>query len=73
MKLVFSLLPLAALVTTQRLPFDQAPLEANGLQPAQPLTLDAVPLLGFGTWNLKENCTEAVSWAIVGASQISPA
>lgn len=42
---------------------DQVPLE---LQPQQSksLTLDKIPLLGFGTWNLKDNCTEAVSWAI---------
>ena len=31
---------------------------------SKPLTLDSIPRLGFGTWNLKENCTEAVSHAI---------
>jgi alcohol dehydrogenase (NADP+) len=42
---------------------DQIPVELQ--QPTtKPLTLDAIPLLGFGTWNLKENCTEAVSHAI---------
>lgn len=42
---------------------NQIPIE---LQPptTKPLTLDAIPLLGFGTWNLKDNCTEAVSHAI---------
>lgn len=31
----------------------------------EPLTLDQIPLLGFGTWNLKEaNTSEAVSYAI---------
>ena len=52
---------------------DQVPIE---LQPStsKPLTLDAIPLLGFGTWNLKENCTKAVSWAIqVGYRHIDAA
>ena len=41
----------------------QVPIELQ--QPTtKPLTLDAIPLLGFGTWNLKDNCTEAVSHAI---------
>ena len=57
MKLLSTLLPLAALASTHDV---QAPLSS----PSHPLTLDAIPLLGFGTWNLKENCTEAVSWAI---------
>jgi alcohol dehydrogenase (NADP+) len=41
----------------------QVPIDLQ--QPTtEPLTLDAIPLLGFGTWNLKDNCTEAVSHAI---------
>lgn len=57
MKLLSSLLPLAALALSHEYQF---PLDS----PSQPLKLDAIPLLGFGTWNLKENCSEAVSWAI---------
>ena len=57
MKFLHTLLPLASLAASHDL---QTPLSS----PSSPLTLDAIPLLGFGTWNLKENCTEAVSWAI---------
>ena len=57
MKLLHSLLPLAALAFAEE---QQTPLSS----PSQPLRLDAIPLLGFGTWNLKENPAEAVSWAI---------
>ncbi|THX37094.1 hypothetical protein D6D10_06140, partial [Aureobasidium pullulans] len=32
--------------------------------PLGPLTLFQIPTLGFSTWNLKENATEAVSYAI---------
>lgn len=61
-------LPLAVLVATAsaNAPTAQIPLDPNTiLTPTQPLTLDSIPLLGFGTWNLdRENATEAVSWAI---------
>jgi len=51
------LLPLAFFAVAQ----EQIPLNAA----PQPLLLDAIPLLGFGTWNLKEpNTSQAVSWAI---------
>lgn len=60
MKLLNSLLPLAALAYTQE---QQIPISPPG-SPSQPFRLDAIPLLGFGTWNLKENCTQAVSQAI---------
>lgn len=54
-------LPLAAIAAAQE---HQVPL-APSSDRAEPLTLDAIPLLGFGTWNLKEkNTSEAVSWAI---------
>jgi alcohol dehydrogenase (NADP+) len=53
------LLPFAAsalaAVTAQH-PQDQAPLG--------PSTLFQIPAIGFGTWNLKGNATEAVSHAI---------
>ena len=43
----------------------QIPLEPSTVLETGPLTLDAIPLLGFGTWNLKSgNVSEAVSWAI---------
>lgn len=59
MKSPLSLLPLAAIVRSQ---VAQHPLTTHA---ATPLTLDDIPLLGFGTWNLKEkNTSEAVSWAI---------
>ena len=64
MKSAFSLLPLAAFALTQQVPADQIPIDSNDALTVKPLTLNAIPLLGFGTWNLKENCTEAVSWAI---------
>lgn len=44
---------------------------ASVISPAQsplvpgPLTLERIPQLGFGTWNLKEaNTSDAVAWAI---------
>ena len=58
MKSIFHLLPLAALAFSA----DQIPLEDPNA--VKPLTLEALPLLGFGTWQLKDNCSEAVSWAI---------
>ena len=66
MKSVFSLLPLAALVSSQDVPAAQIPLNPSTvLAPSAPLTLDSIPLLGFGTWNLdRSNATEAVSLAI---------
>ena len=43
----------------------QIPLEPDTVLTPQPLTLDNIPLLGFGTWNLdRSNASEAVSWAI---------
>ena len=59
MRLIQSLSWFAAIAAAT----DQVPIELQ--QPTtKPLTLDAIPLLGFGTWNLKENCSEAVSHAI---------
>ncbi|KAF2215361.1 hypothetical protein CERZMDRAFT_116742 [Cercospora zeae-maydis SCOH1-5] len=61
MKAVSLLSPLAALVVSHEQQIPLNPAEQN----SQPLTLDAIPLLGFGTWNLKQpNTTETVSWAI---------
>jgi len=64
MKSITSILALAVLATAQH--DQQIPLEPSTAAPAQqPLTLDGIPLLGFGTWNLKgDNVAEAVSWAI---------
>ncbi|KAH9825815.1 Aldo-keto reductase family 4 member C10 [Teratosphaeria destructans] len=68
MKSILSLLPLAALIVAidHNGPVAQIPLEPSTiLEPAKPLKLDHIPLLGYGTWNLKgENVSEAVSWAI---------
>ncbi|EME45660.1 hypothetical protein DOTSEDRAFT_52883 [Dothistroma septosporum NZE10] len=59
MKSIVSLLPLAALAVSEDLQ-PQIPLS-----PVNGLTLDTLPRLGFGTWNLKEgNTSEAVSYAI---------
>jgi len=57
---------LAGVAASARSPTAQFPLEPNTiLTPSKSLTLDSIPLLGFGTWNLdRENATEAVSWAI---------
>ncbi|KAI6806312.1 Aldo/keto reductase [Hortaea werneckii] len=58
------LLPLAALALTHQ-PEAQLPLTPNSDLPGQPLTLDTIPLLGYGTWNLKgDNVSDAVSLAI---------
>ena len=65
MKVLPSLVPLVAFATAQEQGVEQQiPLEGDDAPPVKPLTLDAIPLLGFGTWNLKDNCTEAVSFAI---------
>jgi len=60
---VFSIVGVAA---SPRSPTAQFPLEPNTiLTPSQSLTLDSIPLLGFGTSDLDpRNATEAVSWAI---------
>lgn len=64
MKAVLSLLPLAASVLASQASKEQIPISSVE-SPSKPLTLDAIPLLGFGTWNLKEkNTSEAVSLAI---------
>ena len=58
MKSILALLPLAVYAISDDA---QIPL-ASG---AKPLTLDEIPLLGFGTWNLKgENVSDIVSFAI---------
>jgi len=67
MKSINSLLPLAAIAVAdyQAAPAAQIPLDPVQVLPAEPLSLDTIPLLGFGTWNLKgDNISEAVSWAI---------
>ena len=68
MKSVLALVPLAVLATAQLHYDEQQPLASQPLVGttfnAGPLSVDDIPLLGFGTWNLKENCTEAVSHAI---------
>ena len=61
MKITHQLLPLAAFALAEL----QEPLAQLPSDSVKPLTLDAIPLLGFGTWNLnRDNATEAVSWAI---------
>jgi alcohol dehydrogenase (NADP+) len=57
---------LAGTAASARSPTAQFPLEPNTiLTPSQFLTLDAIPLLGFGTSDLDpRNASEAVSWAI---------
>ena len=58
MKSVSTILSLAAFAVAQQA---QIPLDPA----TEPLTLDAIPLLGYGTWNLKgSNVSESVSWAI---------
>ena len=61
MKCLYSLLPLAALVFSQDY---QIPLEYEDFTPVRPLSSDAISLLGFGTWRLTDNTSEAVSYAI---------
>lgn len=56
---LLSLLPVAAtiaVVAAEQSTQDQVPLG--------PSTLFQIPILGFGTWNLKDNATDAVSHAI---------
>ena len=67
MNSIFSIVSLAAYVVavSARPTTAQIPLEPDTVLTPQPLTLDTIPLLGFGTWNLdRENASEAVSWAI---------
>jgi len=66
MKSVSILVSLATLAVAQHNgPAAQIPLEPSTILPSEPLTLDSIPLLGYGTWNLKgKNVSEAVSWAI---------
>jgi alcohol dehydrogenase (NADP+) len=67
MKLFLSIGSLAACVVavSARPTTAQIPLEPDTVLTPQPLTLDNIPLLGFGTWNLdRSNASEAVSWAI---------
>jgi alcohol dehydrogenase (NADP+) len=72
MKLNLQFLPLAVLTIAQPdgvdpltfQPNDQIPVGPEEVFKPKPLTLDAIPLLGFGTWNLKTNTTEVVSLAI---------
>ncbi|KAK3114942.1 hypothetical protein LTR53_006209 [Teratosphaeriaceae sp. CCFEE 6253] len=67
MKLTTAFLPLAASVVAIQHDGDtaQIPLEPSTTLESKPLTLDAIPLLGYGTWNLKgDNVSGAVSWAI---------
>ncbi|EMC99116.1 hypothetical protein BAUCODRAFT_66038 [Baudoinia panamericana UAMH 10762] len=62
---MIQVLPLAAFVLAKEHPAAQVPLEPSTALTAEPLTLDNIPLLGYGTWNLKgDNVSEAVSWAI---------
>lgn len=68
-KMIFFFSLLVALPVVQVLgqgPGAQIPISPNTiLTPGQPLSLDSIPLIGFGTWNLdRSNATEAVSWAI---------
>lgn len=73
MKAIHSLFCSAAVVAAIDNAAHQIPIESSQPSP-EPLTLDAIPLLGFGTWNLRENCTEAVSHAIqVGYRHIDAA
>ncbi len=69
MKGYLCLLPLTVLASAQYDPaqqsVDQIPVVVSDETSAsKPLTLEAIPLLGFGTWNLKTNCSEAVAHAI---------
>jgi len=74
MKVSLSLVPLAAFALAQdpdnlQIPLDgqlvdEIPSQPKDVFTTEPLSIDGIPLLGFGTWNLKTNCTEAVSHAI---------
>lgn len=61
MKLPYSMLPLAALTLAQEY---QAPLQDEEFASVRPLVADAISLIGFGTWRLTENTSDAVSYAI---------
>ena len=57
MRFAIAALPLATLAYSQVITVPQVPIGVS--------TIDQIPLLGFGTWNLdKSNATEAVSYAI---------
>lgn len=56
-----TLLPLAAIASAQQY---QVPLADEHVPIITPLTTDAISLMGFGTWRLTDNTSEAVSWAI---------
>ncbi|KAK0906211.1 hypothetical protein LTR02_006082 [Friedmanniomyces endolithicus] len=65
MRLTTAVLPLAASAFALQHDGAQIPLEPSTATTFGPSTLDTIPLLGFGTWNLKgDNVSEAVSWAI---------
>ena len=61
MRVASSLLPLAAATLALSRDLEQVPLPTSGYKQ---LEANAIPLLGFGTWRLQENCSVAVSWAI---------
>ena len=64
MKLVTQLLPLAAFAVSQQ-PEAQIPIAPDTALPVQPSSLETIPALGYGTWNLKgDNVSDAVSLAI---------
>ena len=54
-----SLLPFAATALAA-----VAAQQPQGQEPLGPSTLWQMPIIGFGTWNLRDNATEAVSHAI---------
>ena len=71
MKSILVLLPLAALASSPPRNIDQDPLDIQQQFPVDSMEVASpepqelgIPLLGFGTWNLKENCTKAVAYAI---------
>jgi alcohol dehydrogenase (NADP+) len=57
---LLSLLPFAATSLTTV----AATQRSQNQVPLGPSTLFQIPPIGFGTWNLKDNATEAVSYAI---------
>ena len=56
---LLSLLPFAATALAA-----VAAKQPQGQEPLGPSTLWQIPIIGFGTWNLKDNATAAVSHAI---------
>lgn len=61
MKNLFAVSLTLAVSAASHSPAAQIPLDSA----PQPLTIDAIPLIGFGTWNLKgDNVSESVAWAI---------